>query len=42
LMDYNCEARHCEEQRDEAIQKAVKRPDCFASLAMTLRVGSIA
>jgi hypothetical protein len=29
--------RHCEERSDEAIQESVhRRPDCFASLAMTI------
>ncbi len=30
--------RHCEELSDEAIQLLVRRPDCFALLAMTLIV----
>jgi hypothetical protein len=32
--------RHCEEQRDEAIQKQDQQLDCFASLAMTRFAGA--
>jgi hypothetical protein len=30
--------RHCEEQSDEAIQSGITELDCFASLAMTLKL----
>jgi hypothetical protein len=36
-MHYHSLGRHCEEQRDEAIQTAGAGLDCFAPLAMTKR-----